>query len=192
MRVSLLVFFSTVLIVTHADASGDCAKYNYAERKAYILNFSPGLQLTGFDFCNTTKISSYSATQEFIQNFSWKNVGNIPVVSYEVDTIKFDPFNRELIGSKMIIPGTDSAHWTPLAPGQVGSDGAIGHGHENVYTAIGYISAVRYADGTVWTVDRDGLATSVKAIVKTFEDKDFARNEANNSLSGSQASAGSR
>jgi hypothetical protein len=185
MREAFAIIFLALFAVLPAKASDRCNnKYNnnYAERKAYILNFAPGLQITGFNFCNTKTVTSYSVSDEFIQNLSWKNVGNVPVVSYEVDTILFDPFNRELIGSRMIVPGTDSAHWEPLAPGKAGADGMIRHESEDVYTAIGYISAVRYANGTVWTIDRASLATAVKGVVATFEDKDAKSNtQASNS-----------
>ena len=115
-----------------------------------------------------------------MQNLSWKNVGQVPIVAFEINTIKFDPFNRELIGSRAIIPGVDSAHYKPLAPGQVASDGLIGYSFEHVYTAVAYISVVRYAIGEVWTIDRASLASSVKAVVATFEDKFAKANDQEN------------
>jgi hypothetical protein len=173
------IFLAILLVLTttvHA-AADKCSPQNYAERKAYILNFAPGLELKGYDFCNRYDTRRNYPDDQFVQNLSWKNVGEVSIIAFEVHTLKFDPFNRELIGSKSIIPGIDSARWQPLLPGQEAGDGLIGHSYEDVYTAIAYISTVRYANGTVWTIDRTGLASSVKAIVATFEDRFATAND---------------
>jgi hypothetical protein len=159
----LAIVLLALLPTVSAEAAEKCNSYNYADRKGYILNFAPGLQITEFDFCNRNSGNEYSPG-EFMEILSWKNVGNVPVVSFELRTIQFDPFNRQLVGSRTIIPGTDSARWKYLTPGQVSTDGMISHSVEHVYTAI----------GTVWTVDHSQVVASVKSVVATFEDKDEA------------------
>ena len=109
--------FLATLATMPAAASDKCNSYNYADRKGYILNFAPGLQITHFGFCNSDERDSRYSLGRFTQQLSWKNVGNIPIVAYELHVIQFDPFDRELIGSKAIMPGIDSAKWKHLEPG---------------------------------------------------------------------------
>lgn len=103
-------------------------------------------------------------------NLSWKNVGTQPIVAFEVVVLKYDPFNQRQIGTRWVITGHDSADWTPLGPGDHGSDGTRGLGEEEVLTAIAYVRAARLADGTVWIVDDRHLVDELKKLVPEFRE----------------------
>jgi hypothetical protein len=146
-----------------------CNSYNYPERKAFIVNHAPGFQITGFAFCN--RDGDRYSRGEFIEELSWKNVGDTAIVAFELATVRFDPFNRKLVGSKAVFGGTNSANWKYLAPGESSTDGLLDSGPEHVYTAIAYVKAVRYADGRVWAFDESQLVQAIRSVVANFKDE---------------------
>jgi hypothetical protein len=168
---AILLSAACSLSSTYALAqSTQCNKDNYAERKAHILNLAPGLEITQYDFCN---VDGPRYENQFVEKLSWRNTSSQDIVSYEYVTIKYDPFNRRLIGSKSIIGGTTSANWTPLRPDASSADGLIDRGTSHVYTGIAYVRAVRYADGKVWIADPAKVAEAVKRLgieVKEFDE----------------------
>lgn len=62
-----------------------------------------------------------------------------------------------------MITGNNSGNWQPLAPGTSSSDGLIGFSDEPVFTAIVYVRAVRFVDGTVWTFNQGEVEKQIKA-----------------------------
>ena len=62
----------------------------------------------------------------------------------------------------MLITGTHSADFSPLQSGQESGDGTIGYGHLHVLTAIAYVRAVRFTDGTLWRADPSFVIAEVK------------------------------
>ena len=162
--------FVVCCIFVHSDAvaqSTKCNNYNFANRKAHIVNLAPGLEITKYTFCNTDGARFQS---QFVEDLAWKNTGSLPIVTYEVVTIKYDAFNRRLIGSKLTFGGISSASWTPLEPGMSSADGLLDHGTSYVLTGIAYINAVRYADGRVWTSDPAKLIEAVRRVLSDFKD----------------------
>lgn len=85
-------------------------------------------------------------------------------------TLKYDPFNAPLVGSRVIYPGHNSATYTVLKPGEKDDDGGSSYGSEETYTAIVYVKAVRFADGTVWTASSADVIKSIKTQVPDILD----------------------
>ena len=81
---------------------------NYPDRKAIIANVCPFVELSGFSFQNK---GSHFAT-----NISWKNIGRQPVTAFEIVILKYDAFDRRIIGESWIVPGVNIADWRPLQP----------------------------------------------------------------------------
>ncbi len=131
---------------------------NFPDRKALIVNSCPHVELSDFNYHN---FYAERATR-FAQDLKWKNVGTQPLVAFEVVILKYDPFDRRLIGTRWIITGKNSADWTPLQPGESNGDGTRSYGDEEVFTAIAYVRSARLQDGTVWYVDPAALATELK------------------------------
>jgi hypothetical protein len=42
----------------------------------------------------------------------WKNVADQPIVAFEIVILKYDPFDRRLIGGRWTVTGRNSADWT--------------------------------------------------------------------------------
>jgi len=145
------------------------ADSNFPDRKAYIVNACPYVELSEFSFENR-----YSdRASRFFQNLSWKNVGEQPIVAFEIVILKYDPFNRRQIGTKWTVTGVDSANWSPLAPGESGKDGTLSYGDEEVFTSIAYVRHARLADGTIWSADDTDLAAKLRGLgtgIKEFGD----------------------
>jgi hypothetical protein len=115
---------------------------NFGDRQALRLNVSPHVYLTNFVFNNDG--------DNFRQMFGWKNTTPQPVVALEIVTLKFDPFNRALRPTRIVVPGKPVDSWAALQPERMASDEWLVRGEEMVFTAIAYVGAVRLADGTVW------------------------------------------
>lgn len=142
---------------------------DFPSRKALVLNSCPFVELSAFSFSNVYE----SRATRFSQNLSWKNVGNQPIVAFESVILKYDAFDRRLIGTRWTVTGRDSADWTPLAPGESKSDGTIGYGAEEVLTGIAYVRAARLADGTIWRVNEVDLMAQLGKLgtgIKDFGD----------------------
>ncbi|MYM86928.1 hypothetical protein GTP91_06975 [Rugamonas sp. FT82W] len=156
----LLIISIAFAPVVHAIDS------NYPDRKAIVLNTCPLVQLSDFSFGNKYA----DRRNRFEQNLSWKNTGPQPLSAFEIVVLKYDAFDQRLIGSRWVITGHNSADWEPLAPEQASSDGTIGYGTEEVFTAIAYVRAARLADGTVWRVSEAQLINDLKKVAPGIKD----------------------
>lgn len=97
--------------------------YNFPDRRALIANTCPHVELTSFVFENR----GVGTGSRFVQSLKWKNVGTQPITAFEVVMLKYDPFDRRMIGTRFIVTGTSSVDWKPLAPGAESEDGTIGY-----------------------------------------------------------------
>ena len=105
--------------------------YNFDSRRPVIIDTSSHIELTSFVFGN---VRDDRSSLEFRSRYTWKNIGEQTVVAFEIVMLKYDPFNRPLRGSRMVVPGHTSANWSHLRPGQSDSDASISLGSENVFT----------------------------------------------------------
>lgn len=140
---------------------------NFPNRQAIIINNgAPNVSLSGFDFANT-----YSDSRTRLNtDLKWTNTGSKAITAFEVVVLYFDPFNQPmpLIGGRWLIPGHNSANWTALQPGQADGDGLIAYEDENAYTAVVYVRAIRFEDGSVWYSNQAEVAAQVKTAVPTL------------------------
>lgn len=139
---------------------------NYPGRKPIIVNVCPFVQLSGFSFQN--RYADHG--NRFETHMSWKNIGTQPLTAFEIVILKYDAFNRRLIGERWTVTGVNSADWKPLQPGAQSADGTIGLGEEEVFTAIAYVRAARLADDTVWAVNDLQLITELKKVIPGIKD----------------------
>ena len=166
-----LVIGLAISVSMPAMAQSTDANSNYQDRRAYIVNSAPQIELSGFSFKNTFR----DRRTRFETSMSWKNVSQQPIAAFEIVILKYDAFNRRLIGERWTVTGHNSANWLPLPPGSASSDGTIGLGEELVFTGVAYVRAVRMADGTVWEVNPTQLLAELRKTVPGF--KDFGRLE---------------
>jgi hypothetical protein len=141
---------------------------NYPGRKPIIVNMCPFVELSGFSFQNR-----HDGRNRFETHMSWKNIGTQPLTAFEIVILKYDAFDRRLIGERWTVTGVNSADWRPLQPGAQSADGTIGLGEEEVFTAIAYVRAARLADNTVWAVNDLQLITELRKVIpgiKNFGD----------------------
>ena len=148
MRSRLFLGFATGLLTLTAMRVV-AQDVNFPSRRALIVNNCPFIELSAFSFKNKYSNGGFRLEQDL----TWKNVGTQPVVAFEIVVLKYDPFNRRLVGTRWTVPGRNSGDWSPLAVGESNADGTIGLNDEKVLTAIAYIRNARLADGTVWTAD---------------------------------------
>jgi hypothetical protein len=164
------VFFSCCLLLLCSSIAVQ-AQSNFPDRRAIIVNNCPHVELSDFKYGNKTPFSS--TVTRFEQDLKWKNVSTQPIVAFEIVILKYDPFDRRLIGSRWLVGGRNSANLTPLPPGASSGDGTISYRDEDVFTAIAYIRHVRLQDGTIWTADDEQLLAAVRAaapFLKEFGD----------------------
>ena len=159
-RILATIVLAFLAFSAHAQDS------NFPDRKAIVLNTSPHVELSNFSFANRYA----DRRNRFEQNISWKNIGQQPIVAFEIVILKYDAFDQREIGSRWTITGHNSANWNPLPPDSVSSDGTIGYGTEEVFTAIAYVRAVRLADGTVWRVNDVELQQKLKQVAPGIKD----------------------
>jgi len=153
--VAVAVVFCIFVPSLHAQADS-----NFPGRRALIVNNCPHVKLSGFDYRN-----AYSAGgTRFQQDLTWTNIGAQAIVAFEVVILKYDPFNRRLIGTKWVVTGKDSADWKPLQPSQSGTDGTRGYSDEEVFTAIAYVRNARLADGTIWKASDTDLLAQLRTL----------------------------
>lgn len=152
-------FLALVAAAVHADA-------NFQNSRALTLNVSPHVELTNFTFGNRYA----DRRNRFEQHLSWKNVGQQPVVAFEVVILKYDAFDQREVGSRWTVTGRNSADWSPLLPGESNRDGTIGFGTEEVFTAIAYVRAVRLADDTVWRANEAEVQQKLRQIAPGIKD----------------------
>jgi len=139
---------------------------NYPDRKPIIVNVCPFVELSSFSFHNRYD----DGRTRFETNMSWKNIGTQPLTAFEIVILKYDAFNRRLIGEHWTVTGVNSGDWHPLQPGAQSSDGTIGFGTEEVFTAIGYVRSARLADNTVWAVNEVQLIAELKKVIPGIKD----------------------
>ena len=167
MRLSLSLIVALVAFAAPAPVSGQ-GKWNFPDRKAIVLDISPHVKITSFAFENTLEGRIASSRNSF--TYQWKNVGTLPVLAFELVTLKYDPFDEPMTGSRILVAGKNSADFTPLQPGETSGDGAGGYGHSHVLTAIVYVRAVRFTDGTLWRADPSVVAAEVKKAAPRIKD----------------------
>lgn len=158
-RLLLILIVAFVVFVAPELASSQ-GRWNFPDRKAIVLDLSPHVKITSFEFENTLEGRVASSRHSF--RYQWKNVGTLPILAFELVTLKYDPFDEPMTGSRMLIAGKNSADFTPLQPGETSGDGTIGYGHTHVLTAIVYVRAVRFTDGTLWRVNPSVVAAEVR------------------------------
>ena len=163
LRSIILALSVAAAMFSEATFAGDP---NYPDRRAVIVNTCPHVELSGFTFGNRYA----DRRTRFEQSLSWKNVGTQSLSALEIVVLKYDAFDQRLIGSRWTVTGKNSADWTPLAPGETGSDGTIGFGTEEVFTAIAYVRSARLADATVWRVNEAQLTTDLKKVAPGIKD----------------------
>jgi len=142
-----------------ARMDGQELRNNFPDRHAFIVDVCPSIRLSDFSFKNT-----YGDREMFIQNLSWKNISDKAITAFEVVVLKYDPFNRRMVGTVWNIDGKNSADWSPLAPGEASQDGTIGNGTEDAFTEIVYVRNLRFSDGTLWAVNDTQLAAKVRTL----------------------------
>jgi hypothetical protein len=157
----VLLGFGGLLVPTVAVGQDD----NYPNRKPIIVNTCPFVELSGFSFANKG-----GDRTRFETSMSWKNIGTQPLIAFEIITLKYDAFDRRLIGERWTVKGKDSVDWRPLQPGALGSDGTISLGSQEVFTAIAYVRSARLADNTVWAVNDLQLVTELRKVVPGIKD----------------------
>ena len=140
---------------------------NFPERRAHIINNSPLLELSGFSYENTLGRSDY----RMLMSLAWRNIGDQPITAFEVVLAYFDPFNRRMpIGGVWMIPGKNSANWTPLNPGERSNDGLNGVRAERVMTAFVYVREVLQANRSVWTFQPSAVEREIRRLMPAIRD----------------------
>jgi hypothetical protein len=157
---------AALLLPQLAEAQVD--KMNFPERQAVIINNADTyIQLRGFNFKNTFDRS----TTRLVTDLAWKNVSNKPITAFEVVILRYDPFNRPIAGGgTWMITGHNSGDWTPLQAGQSSEDGLLGYDTVPVLTAVAYVRAIRFQDGSVWTCDLKGVEKDIRAKLPVLKD----------------------
>src|SRR5438874_2094235 len=78
---------------------------NYPGRKPIIVNTCPFVELSGFSFQN-----AYADRRtRFETQMTWKNIGTQPLSAFEIVILKYDAFDRRLIGERWTVTGVNSA-----------------------------------------------------------------------------------
>jgi hypothetical protein len=139
---------------------------NYPDGKALVLNNCPFIELSDFHFGN----NPLAEPGRFQQDLKWKNTGAQPIVAFEVVVLKYDAFDRRLVGSSWTVTGTNSADWRPLPPGGTNGDGTRTYGSEEVFTAIAYVRIARLQDGSIWRANDTTLRTALHGIAPAIKD----------------------
>jgi hypothetical protein len=134
------------------------AQFNFADKKTILVDVCPFIQLSDFSIKNYSDASN--------TELSWTNTGSQPVIAFEIVILRYDPFDRRMVGDRILVTGTDSANWKPLVPGARGSDGVRMRGSDTTYTAVAYVRLARLADGTIWSVNDLKLASEIKKAIK--------------------------
>lgn len=162
MRHLLATTISLALLVCAVPAHSQnfALKQNFPDRKAVVINnATPSLTLSDFSFTNEYRDRSTKG----VTMLKWTNTGDKAITAFEVVILYYDPFNRPMSqGGRWLIPGHDSANWTPLNPGESATDGTIGFTDSDAYTGIVYVRAIRFSDGTVWSSNQAQLETRIK------------------------------
>ncbi len=130
------------------------------------MNNCPYVELSDFSFENWVERGVTRPTRRM----TWKNVGDQPLVAFEIVILKYDAFNRRMAGTPWTVSGTDSEHWSPLRQGKVGEGSAVDPGREEVFTAMAYVRLARLQDGTIWQADEAGLLEQLRKAAPEIKD----------------------
>ena len=133
---------------------------NFLDRVGHILSVCPHVELQKLAFGNEDR----DRRTRFVTNLSWKNIGNKPLISFEIVLLKYDAFDQRLIGTRWTVEGKNSVDWRALAPGDIGSDGVIAYGSESVFTMIAYVRNARLGDGTVWHASDADVGAALRRV----------------------------
>jgi hypothetical protein len=106
--ISLAAVFLAALVP--APAVGQF-KWNFPDRKAIVLDICPHVKITSFAFENTIEGRASTSRNSF--TYQWKNVSPSPVLAFELVTLKYDPFDEPMTGSRILVAGKNSADFTP-------------------------------------------------------------------------------
>jgi hypothetical protein len=123
-----------------------------------VANVCPHLKITSFSFSNVHERSM----DRFKTEYSWENTGDKDIIAFEIVVLKYDPFNRQLIGSRNIFPGHNSATSRALKQKETDSDGGYSLGSKDVFTAYAYIRSIRITEDTVWNANPADIIASIK------------------------------
>lgn len=117
----------------------------YPDRVGKVLDVGASVKLTRFSW-------SQELGNVFTRSYSaeWSNKGEKAVAAFELRVLRFNPFDEALTDFVQVIPGTNSADYSPLAPRAIGGDGFNEKGDADVFTALAFVSKVRFADGSIW------------------------------------------
>ena len=159
-------FALAVVVLLAAAFPVSAQDSNFPDRKAVILNTCPYIELSNFSFANRYA----DRRNRFEQHLSWKNVGSQPLAAFEIVILKYDAFDQRVIGTRWTVTGKNSADWRPFAACDSGTDGTIGYGTEEVFTAIAYVRAARLVDGTVWRANEVEILNSLRKVAPGIKD----------------------
>jgi hypothetical protein len=151
-----------LLLVSVKSATAQSSDADYVDRNALILNVCPHVKVNSFEF--------HALKDEYrVLKYKWSNAGDQSVTSFEIVTLKYDPFNEPLIGSRLVIPGHNSANFNPLKAGEEDGDGVYERKDARLYMAICYVRRVRLKDGTIWQVDDKTLLSELKKVAPSIQ-----------------------
>lgn len=162
----LIILFLTITLSLCGRACAQDEPSNYPDRKAAIVNNCPYVELSEFSFANKYE----DRRTRFHQDMKWKNIGKQSLVAFEIVILKYDAFNRRLIGSRWTVTGTNSGKWSPLEPGESSADGTRSLGEEEVFTGIAYVRLARLKDGTIWRVNDMELGKLLRKAAPEIEE----------------------
>ena len=159
-------FLLCLVLAASQFSQAQAQSINYPDKKALVLNTSPDIELGNFGFAN----HHWDGRIRFEHRLTWKNVGQQPIIAFQIVVLNYDAFDQREIATRWTVSGTNSANWVPLKPGDSSGDATIGYGSEQVFTAIAYVRAARFADGTVWRVNDADLQQKLRDVAPSIKD----------------------
>ena len=160
--------YAVALLFVMSEVAAQAGELNFRDRQAMVINNAASyLELSHFHFQNEVG----ERRDQLTENLSWKNVSQKAITAMEVVILEYDPFNRPMAGGgRWLITGHNSGDWTPLMPGETSSDGLISDDVEPVFTAIAYVRAIRFQDGSVWTADISQVQKDIRQKLPVLRD----------------------
>lgn len=133
---------------------------DYLNRRQLIANVCPAVEITTFRFER-----EYKSNRGFVftGSVSWKGLSDEPVTALEIVVLKYDPFNRSMLGNRLTFPGHNSANYVPLMKDETDSDGWSDYS-EDVFTGIAFVYNVRFANGTLWQAKDADIIAEIKKL----------------------------
>ena len=92
----------TLCLCFTVSLTAQSIKNNFPDKRAFVVNVCPALEINDFTFGNR---QGYQRGDRFEQALTWKNMGDKPIVAFEVVVLKYDPFNRRLVGARWTVDG---------------------------------------------------------------------------------------